>query len=288
MALTLRNTAIVLDSTADMPDAAERRPNWRVVPLYVHIGGETRRDYVDLTPEELYRRLPDERELPTTSQPSPADFTSVFDELASSYEHVVCLCISSKLSGTYASAMLAADLRGGEHVLVVDSRTVSGGTVLLAEAIHRRLERETSEEELLRLIDRYRAEAHFLLTVDQLEYLIRGGRIGRASGLAGQLLSVKPIIRLADGELVPVKRVRGRGKSLAELEEAVAAAAGDGDGLHVAVMHADAAGDADTLAAAIRKRLPAAAVDMMTTFGAVLGAHVGPGALALAWFRDEG
>jgi DegV family protein with EDD domain len=287
MALTLRNTAIVLDSTADMPDAAERHPNWRVVPLYVHIGGETRRDYVDLTPEELYRRLPGERELPTTSQPSPADFTSVFDDVAS-YEHVVCLCISSKLSGTYASAMLAADLRGDEHLLVVDSRTVSGGTVLLAEAIQRRLERETSEEELLRLIDRYRAEAGFLLTVGQLEYLIRGGRIGRASGLAGQLLSVKPIIRLADGELVPVKRVRGRGKSLAELEEAVAAAAGDGDALHVAVMHADARGDADTLAAAVRKRLPAAAVDVMTTFGAVLGAHVGPGALALAWFHDEG
>ena len=108
MNLTAANTAIVLDSTADFPDAPERFPNWRVVPLYVNFGGESYRDYVDLGPDELYARLADCAAPPTTSQPTPGDFLAVYEELAARYERILSLQVSSTLSGTYASAEAAA------------------------------------------------------------------------------------------------------------------------------------------------------------------------------------
>ena len=113
MTLTAANTAVVLDSTADFPDAPERFPNFRVVPLYVRFGDESFRDQVDIDPARFYDRLQTAQELPTTSQPTPADFLAVYEELAPSYEHVLSLQLSSTLSGTFASAQTAAELLGG-------------------------------------------------------------------------------------------------------------------------------------------------------------------------------
>ena len=130
MKLTADNTAIVLDSTADFPDAQARFPNFRVVPLYVRFGDESFRDYVDITPDEFYERLSTATELPTTSQPTPADFLAVYEELAPHYERILSVQISSTLSGTFASAEAAAELLGGEKVRVIDSRTVSASLAL--------------------------------------------------------------------------------------------------------------------------------------------------------------
>jgi DegV family protein with EDD domain len=284
--LSSENTAVVLDSTADLPNPAARHPNWRLVPLYVHFGDETLRDHVDLTAAEFYRRLRGAGAAPKTSQPTPADFEQTFRELEG-YERIVCVLISGKLSGTVESARLAAQAAGGERVTVIDSESVSGGVVILADAIQRRLERGATDEEIEELVTRFRAESGLLFTVETLDYLVRGGRVGKAAGVAGELLSVKPILAIREGEVVPLKRVRGRAKALAELERLFADGTEDSSDLHVGVAHADAEAEGDELMRRIETARPHAAVDFRAELGPVIGAHGGPGTIGLFWFRDS-
>jgi DegV family protein with EDD domain len=284
--LSAENTAIVLDSTADCADARGRHANWRMVPLYVRFGDETFREYVDISPEEFYRRLREATEPPRSSQPTPHDFTAAYEELAG-YEKVLAVMISARLSGTLESARLGAESSGDERVTVIDSAVTSGGTVILADALQRRLERGTTEEELLAVVERFKRTRGLLFTVETLEYLVRGGRVGKASGLAGQLLNVKPILHFEDGEVAPLKRVRGRAKALADLEALFAAGSEDSPDLHVGVGHAEAPEDAARLVERVRAARPAASLDIVTTLGPVIGTHGGPGTLGLFWFQDE-
>ena len=286
MTLTQENTAIVLDSTADFPEGPERFRNWRTVPLYVNVGGSSRRDYVDLGPAELYAALADPSESITTSQPTPGDFLSVYEELAPAYDRILSLQLSSTLSGTYASAVAAA-ATVGESVRVIDTRTVSAAVAMLALAVQRRLERGTTDEEIDALVARYLASHGLLFTVDTLEYLARGGRIGRGAALAGTLLSVKPILGLADGEVVPLKRVRGSQRALEELGALLGEATEDRSSLRVGLAHAAAPERVATLERIVRESRPQATVEVVTGLGAVVGAHAGPGTLGLFWFDDE-
>jgi DegV family protein with EDD domain len=284
--LTAENTAVVLDSTADLPDARERCPNWRTVHLYVRFGEEVFREYAELSPQDFYRRLRGSKEPPRSSQPSPADFEAVFESL-DGYERVVCVLLPAKLSGTAESARLAADAKDDKRVVVIDSGVISGGAVLLADAIQRRLEQGTTDEAIEELVERFRRERGLLFTVDTLDYLVRGGRVGKAAGFAGQLLSVKPILTFEDGEVAPLKRVRGRTKALAELARIFAEATHDESSLHVGVAHADAARDAEDLADRVRALRPHASLDLVTVLGPVIGTHGGPGTLGLFWYHDE-
>jgi DegV family protein with EDD domain len=282
--LTTTNTAIVLDSTADLPDAKAPHPNWRVVPLYVTLGEETYRDWVDIGPDELLARLAGPA-APTTSQPSPGDFGAVYEELAA-YQRIFSVHISSKLSGTFASASIAADAEHG-RVVPIDSRVAGVGIVLVCDALQRRLERGTSEEELRRVADRCAQTTRVLSTYRTLEHLVRMGRAGQASRLVGQILDAKPVLELRDGEQVVVRRVRGWNRALAELGRIFEEATGHGTSLHVSIAHADAADAAAHVADDVRRRRPDAAVDLVTSFGPVNSSAVGPGALALCFLEDE-
>src|SRR4029079_19191017 len=169
------NTAIVLDSTADFPEGPERFPNWRIVPLYVRFGSESFADYVELGTTEIYERLREAPEPPTTSQPTPGDFLAVYEELAPRYERILSLQLSATLSGTLGSAETAAAMLGGATVRVVDTRTVSAAIAMLALAVQRRLERGTTDEEVDELVAHFRSRHGLLFTVDTLEYLAKGG-----------------------------------------------------------------------------------------------------------------
>jgi DegV family protein with EDD domain len=284
--LSSETTAVVLDSTADLPDPAARHPNWRLVPLYVRFGDETFRDHVELEAADFYDRLRASDVQPQSSQPTPADFERAFAEL-DGFERILCVLISGKLSGTAESARLAAQATGDERVTVIDSESVSGGVVILADAIQRRLDRGTTDEEIAELVERFRRESTILFTVDTLDYLVRGGRVGKAAGLAGQLLSVKPILAIDDGEVEPLRRVRGRQKALAELLRLFEDGTEDSPDLHVGAAHADAEAELETLVARIRELRPQAALDFQTLLGPVIGTHGGPGTIGLFWFRDE-
>jgi DegV family protein with EDD domain len=284
--LTAENTAIVLDSTADLPDAADRFPNWRVVPLYVRFGDESFRDGVDIDAAEFYSRLQGTSLFPATSQPTPGDFLDCYRELGT-YERIFSLHASSHVSGTFASAETAAAELGDSRVRAVDTETASASIAMLALAIQRRLDRGTTDEDVDALVERYRRERGVLFTVDTLEFLSRGGRIGKAAAFAGTLLQVKPILSIRDGEVVPVKRVRGERKAFAELVEALETETRDEPAFRLAVAHAAAPERAAELEALVRERRPQATLELVLTLGAVIGAHAGPGTLALFWFREE-
>ena len=288
MNLTAANTAIVLDSTADFPDGPSRYPNWRVVPLYVNLGGQSYRDYVDLGNDELYARLADAPEPPTTSQPTPGDFLAVYEELAGRYERIYSLQLSSTLSGTFASAEAAAAALAGGSVRVIDTRTVSAAVAMLALALQRRLDRGTTDEEVDALVDRYLATHGLLFTVDTLEFLARGGRIGRGHAFAGTLLNVKPILGLVDGEVVPLKRVRGSQKAVEELAALLAAGTADLPSLRIGMVDAAAPARLAELERLVRAARPRATIEVVGSLGAVVGTHAGPGTLGLFWFDDDG
>jgi len=283
--LTAENTAVVLDSTADFPEAPVRFPNFRVVPLYVRFGDESFRDYVDMTPDVFYERLARAPELPTTSQPTPGDFLAVYQELGA-YERVLSLQISSTLSGTFASAQSAADMVG-EQVRVIDSRTVSASLALLALGVQRRLERGTTDEEIDAFVERYRHEHKLLFTVNTLEYLAKGGRIGRAAALAGNLLNVKPILAIRDGEVVPIKKVRGNQKAFAEFREQFVSTSTDSPNLKVGIAHAAAPARLAALRELVEHERPHAQIEIATTLGAVVGTHAGPGTVGFFWFEED-
>jgi DegV family protein with EDD domain len=286
MNLNAENTAIVLDSTADFPDGPKRFANWRIVPLYVRFGETSYKDYVELGPDEFYEQLRTSPVLPTTSQPTPGDFLAVYEELAPRYERILSLQISSTLSGTFASAESAAEMLGGDAVRVIDTGTVAAAIALLALAVQRRLERGTTDEEIDALVIRFKAEHGLLFTVETLEYLAKGGRIGRAAALAGTLLNVKPILTIRDGEVVPLKKVRGQQKAFDEFRAIFEAASTDSPTLRVGMAHAAAPERLRTLEGLVAAARPQAQVDASTVLGAVVGTHAGPGTVGFFWFDD--
>jgi DegV family protein with EDD domain len=284
--LTNENTAIVLDSTADFPDAPELYPNFRVVPLYVLFGEESFKDYVEITPDRFYERLRTEAALPTTSQPTPGDFLATFEELAPNYERIIALTISSTLSGTYGSAQAAAEMLGADQVRVIDSRTVSASLALLASGVQHRLQRGTTDEEIDAFVEYYQREHHLLFTVNTLEYLAKGGRIGRAAAFAGNLLNVKPILAIRDGEVIPLKRVRGNHKAFAEFREQFVSTTTDSPNLKVGIAQAAAPERLQALRELVEHERPHAQIEIATTLGAVVGTHAGPGTVGFFWFLD--
>jgi DegV family protein with EDD domain len=283
--LTSANTAIVVDSTADFPEAPQRYPNWRIVTLYVRFGDESFRDYVELGPGDFYARLRGSPVTPTTSQPTPGDFHTVYEELGG-YERVYSLHIAGTLSGTIESAR-AATGEFGDRIRVVDTETASAAVAMLGLAIQRRLERGTTDEEVEALVERHRRESQLIFTLDTLDYLARGGRIGRAAAWAGQLLKVKPILTIRGGEVIPVKRVRGNQRAFQEFITAFEAGSGEGANLRVAIAHADAPDRAEALTELVGQTRPRAQLELVTTLGPVVGTHAGPGTVGLFWFEDD-
>ena len=281
MNLTAQNTAVVLDSTADFPDARQHFPNWRVVPLYVTFGTESYKDGVELSAHDFYERLRAASETPTTSQPTPGDFKATYDELAG-YERILVLTLASSLSGTHQSAVAAAD----DRVRVIDSQSASVAITMLALAVQRRLDRGTTDEEIDALVERYLETHGLLFTVDTLEFLARGGRIGKAKAFAGQLMNVKPVLSIQDGEVVPLKRVRGNKKAFQEFVDALDSQTRDEPGLRIGIAHADAPERMRELEKMVRDRRPQASIEFETSLGAVIGAHAGPGTVGFFWFQE--
>jgi DegV family protein with EDD domain len=287
MQLTAVNTAVVLDSTADFPEGPSRFSNWRLVPLYVRFGDESYRDHVELRAEDFYARLLAEEVTPTTSQPTPGDFVSAYEELAG-YDRIYSLHLSAKFSGTWESARLAAEELGDDRIVVVDTASASVGIAMLALEVQRRLERGTTDEEVVAAVEAYKRDVGLVFTVDTLEYLARGGRIGRAQAWAGELLQVKPILTIEDGEIVPVKRVRGARKAFQEFQRAFAEGSADSPSLRVGIAHADAPDREAALRKMVAEVRPSATVEVAGLLGPVVGAHTGPGTVGFFWWDVEG
>lgn len=276
--------AIVTDSTAYLtPELlAKALVPIHVVPLHVVVGGQQRLEGVDVTVEDLAAALRAFRPV-STSMPAPAEFLAVYESaVAAGAEAIVSVHLSAEMSGTVTGARLAAQ-QAPVPVEVVDSRTLgmAMGYAVLSAA---KAAAAGSDADVVAAVARSRARHSTLIfCVDTLEYLRRGGRIGSASALLGSALAVKPILGVKDGHIEPIEKVRTTGKALARMVElAVAAAQSAPAGqVDVAVQHLDAATRAQEVVAALRSRLPSVPDVTVSQLGAVIGAHVGPGTLAV-------
>lgn len=266
-------TAIVTDSTTSLPDEVRERPNVRVVPLTFSFGlEETYKDKVDISNAEFYEKLRESPTFPTTSQPPPGAFLEAYESLRA-YDNILVLTLSSKVSGTYESAVRAAEERPVE-VLDTKSAEMGAGLILL-EALRVVDEGGEFEEVKQAAVEAVRC-CTLLFAVGTLEYLEKSGRIGRAQRLLGTALDIRPVLRVEDGEVVPHKRTRGRKRQLAALLEETKPAAEAGHPL--AYGHADAPGPLNELIDSLGVE-----GSFVVEIGGVVGSHVGPGAYGVAY-----
>lgn len=272
------------DSTAYLPVDVATSLGIRVVPLHVVLSGEPHGEGVDITTAEVAAALRRWRPV-STSRPAPQAFLEAYEaQAAQGAEAIVSVHISAQMSGTIEAAQLAAT-RSPVPVRVLDSRSLGmamGYAVISAAEAARRGE---PVESVVR-VARWRAEASTaIFYVDTLEHLRRGGRIGGASALLGSVLAIKPLLTLRDGHIVPLEKVRTATRALSRMEEraveAVKAALADGRQVDLAVHHLDSESRATVLAQRLRERVPAARQVMLVELGAVVGAHVGPGTIAV-------
>jgi fatty acid kinase fatty acid binding subunit len=268
---------VVTDSTSDVPPDWRERFGITVVPLTVQFGGESFQDGVDLTNEEFFDRLRRADHLPTTAAPSPGAFADVYRGLSGQCEGVISIHISSTLSATAEAARLGAQSVDGFPVHVVDSRSL---TMCVAFLCRVAAEAPSLEEALERVRERVPRQ-RVLALLDTLRYVEMGGRVNRAQAMVGSMLDLKPILAMADGEIKPADRVRTRARAVPRLLELLRR---DLPVESLAVMHAQAAEEAERLREQLARELPDLEVETGQT-GAVLGTHVGPGSLGLTYLR---
>lgn len=278
------SVAIVTDSTAYLGEDVEGAEEVRVVPLQVVMGNRTGTDGVDVTSAEVVEALL-ARQSVTTSRPSPGQFSQVYQELLDGgADHVVSIHISSRLSGTWESAVLASQDFGHGVVRVVDSRSTGGalGFAVRAALLKARSGADAAkvQEAAVHAVDTTRTYFY----VDKLEYLRRGGRIGMASAMVGTSLAVKPILQVIDGQIAPLEKVRTSSKALARLAQ-LAVDASVGHRVDLAVHHMAAAERAEALGEQLRAEIPTLRRLNVTEISTVVGAHMGPGAVGIAVLR---
>jgi DegV family protein with EDD domain len=245
------------------------------------VGEASYRDGVDITPEELYARLPTMTPLPTTSQPSVGDFAAVYGELVKQgASSIISVHLSSGISGTVNSALVAAEQFKGLPIEVVDTGCAAAVAALAVEGAAKALRAGASFEQALSIVRNVVAREKTLFTVDTLEYLYKGGRIGGAAALLGSLLQFKPLLYFVDGKIDVLERVRKSSRALARMVEIMQEWLGTEEPLRVVVMQADCHDRAEELAELVRQRLKVADLQV-TILTPVLGVHCGNGTLGL-------
>jgi DegV family protein with EDD domain len=279
--------AIVTDSTCDLHADELARLDVRSVPLYVNFKGTTYRDWVDIAPKDIVEGVKAGADLPTTSQPSPQDFEVAYKEAAAAgADHILVITISSEFSGTFQSANIAKE-SSPVPVTTYDSRAASMGIGSLVRIAAELRDEGAELDAIVAELDRVRATLLVLFSVDTLDFLLKGGRVSKASALLGGLLNIKPIITVTDGKIVPFGKVRGTKKAIAELVTQFAA---HGE-RHEGTMVVDFLHCQDREAAERLKQAMASAGVPFTSgdtyeIGSVITAHVGPGTFgAYAYVR---
>ncbi|MFC2026440.1 DegV family protein [Chloroflexota bacterium] len=275
---------IVTDSAADLPAILAEELGVTVVPVYLRFGKEVYRDRVDISEDEFYQRLLHDSVHPNTTQPSPQDFASVYDKLSQEADGIISIHITSKLSGTYNSAVQGKKIVGDRcPIEVVDSQTVSIAVGLMAIQASKMAGSGMSLQKILDELNKIIPNVHLLILFDTLKYLVKGGRVGKAKGLVGSVLNVKPLLAMKDGELVPSGQVRTRSKGIDRLLDFVKNATEIQD---LAILHSTTLDEAQALVERTSSMFPKERT-ILARLGPGLGVHGGPGILAVALREKE-
>jgi DegV family protein with EDD domain len=280
--ITMSKVAIITDSTATIPDSLLARYSIRVAPQLLIWNGDTYQDRIDIQPQEFYTRLKTSKELPTSAQVTPHTFKSMFTELISQGYDVLAVLISTRLSGTVQSAIQAKEMLKGQNIEIVDSQYASMATGFQVLAAARAAVDGASLIDCKRIAELARDNSGVFFVVDTLKYLHAGGRIGGAAHFVGAAFDIKPILQIIDGQVESSEKVRTLKKAHDRMLELVEKGIAGRTPLHLAVLHAEAADQADLLKARA-DHLFHPAESILTEVSPVIGVHTGPGTLGIAY-----
>ncbi|HDQ35127.1 MAG TPA: DegV family protein [Chloroflexi bacterium] len=285
----MKHIAIVTDSTANIPPELAAEYDITVIPLNIHWGEDTYKDGVTLDTSTFYQMLQERKDFPQTSQPSIGDFITLFQDVAARHETdtILGVFISSPLSGTLASASQAKAELPDLNIELVDSRSISMGLGFQALTAARLAQEGAAVEEILKGVHHVRASTELLIALDTLEYLHRGGRIGGAQRLLGTVLNFKPLLTLENGKIEALGKARSRHKSLQMFVELAEERLAGRRPAELAIMHVEGNGDVDYLTEMVNERLQPKRL-YTGQISPVLGTHGGPGAIAMAFYTNNG
>lgn len=277
---------IITDSTSDISPEEAEKLGVEVVPMGIVFGEQSYRDGIDISHNEFYQRLTSSKELPTTSQPSPDDFIPLFRDAKAKGDEVVAILLSSKLSGTLQTAVIARDIVGTGGIHIVDSGSVAVGLRLLVDLALKLRELGMSADDMASAISDAARRIRFLALVDTLEYLYRGGRLSRTARIAGGFLGFKPVIALEDGEIKLSGKARGVKRGLAAIMDIVDSLPNPVSDLPVYYGYTGDSEKCDMLREISADRFSAYET-RVTSVGCAIGTHAGPGACVLGFISEK-
>lgn len=281
----MKQIVIVTDSAADLPEDLLVKYGISVVPLNIYFGEEAYLDGVNLSPQQFYDKLRSYPKLPKTSQPAPGVFMEVYRELLQQDKQIISIHLSSTLSGTVQSARMAKEiLSDSADIGVIDSFSASMGTGLMVLEAARLVQLGKTKEEIITEVEKLKGSMRLIGVIDTLEYLHKGGRIGKAQALLGFLLNVKPLLVFRDGELDSLGKARGRGKAWQMLIEYMKEEIKSQDTICLSIMHAQALEEAKRVEGMMRDNFSCQEI-LLTCMGSTIGTHLGPGIVALAYYK---
>lgn len=278
-------TAIVTDSISSLTQGMGRKYGVRVVPIYIFFGTDSYCDDIDLGAESFYRLLRSNNRLPTTSQPTALDFQRVYECAAREVEAIVSIHASKKVSATVDSARAAREALPDTPIHVIDCKTLSMGQGLIVIAAAQAASAGKNADDIIELVEGLIPKTNVLFTVETLEYLRRGGRIGGAAALLGSALKINPVLHIAEGQVEPLEKPRTRKRATARLIELMAERVGVSEAVHAAILHCDAPDDAQELAEQVAMRFNCAEL-LTVEAGPTIGAHGGPGTLGVTFYAE--
>ncbi|ACB84488.1 DegV family protein [Natranaerobius thermophilus] len=271
----MQKIGIVTDSTADIPENLREKHNIHVIPLSVVHGDTVYRDGVDIDSENFYELLENSDTIPQSSQPTPQDFENLYKNLLGKYEEIISVHLSAGLSGTINAAEQAGKLFQN-RVHVFDSKGISAGIGLQVIEAAKKIQEGWETEKVMEFLGSLRNNVETLFTLDTLEYLHKGGRIGKVSSMLGSFLNIKPIVRVEDGKFVPYGKARSRRTALNKIVNNLETFAENRVPWKLAIAHGQGKEGADFLKEVLDEKFGIEA-DIYTTIGPVIGVHTGPG-----------
>ncbi len=277
--------AIITDGASSLTPAMGKEYGLHVVPVHVSFNGKSYKAGVDLDADEFYRLLRTNKELPTTSQPTALDFVNSNKQLAEEADEIVTIVVSHHLSATLQSAQMAQQEFSTVPVHVIDSESVSLGLGMIAIAAARAAAQGQDAGQILQLVERIKKSINIIFTVDTLEYLHKGGRIGGGAAFLGSALKIKPILYVKDGRIEPLEKQRTQTRAIARMLELVEEKVGTTK-THFAILHCDAAEEAHKLGELVKARFNCADL-VIAEAGSVIGTHAGPGTLGVVFYPAE-
>jgi len=281
-----QKVAVVTDGTSSLTPAQGEQYGLHVAPVYVTFGEKTYLSGVDLDAAEFYRLLHASKNLPTTAQPTAQDFIDIYTKLVDEVDEIVTVVISHHMSATLQSALMAQEQFTAIPTHVIDSESVSLGLGMMAIAAARAAAEGQDAQQVVQLLEKIKQSMNVIFTVETLEYLHKGGRIGGATAFLGSALSIKPILYVKDGRIEPLERARTRKRAVAHLLELVEEKVGKSEA-HFAVLHCEADEEARELGEQVKAKFNCAEL-VIAEAGPIIGTHAGPGTLGLSFYPVTG